>query len=541
MVNFMRQFRNTPREDNGFVIVTALMVIFLTISIVATVAAVTASDVKSSARARTIIKTRFVAETASDAVYALIAREKNGYIAHAVQFFSVDPSVSPYTEDNNPLFQSTQANPGFGKVWFYFGDGRIIKCDDADTEHVCFVARMTQTTSSVVRNEEVVLDVIARGGCTATGPPAQPLKNCIYRSFQQVFSTRTYVDQALIAGSNSGGVVGGYNVAYIPSDKIVGTVHTNADSIKYCGDIDQGLEFTSEGGSAESASDDFGATFCGTDLTPPSGAVKLPQFLPGQIGNTGKNVVNNSLIETSVFKALAGGGTPPYSRTGNTDIELFPSGIKFGTSAEIAYPPNGVIYVQGTATVKGKFSRGLSIYATSNVTISGNIEYQSLNGDMFNGFTGTEPPPDVILGIATAGDIVLECGTTFATPTVAPECPNRNVVAVLDAPNGRVMNNNWATAKVSDDPPEFVLYGSIISYYHPVFGSYLSVPSDAGAPAGTLENGWAKTITYDPRLADQQPPYFFRTSQANVVRSTLDESACKPTVVYATSGVSICT
>lgn len=537
MVNFMRQFRNTPREDNGFVIVTALMVIFLTISIVATVAAVTASDVKSSARARTIIKTRFVAETASDAVYALIAREKNGYIAHAVQFFSVDPSVSPYTEVNNPLFQSTQANPGFGKVWFYFGDGRIIKCDEDDTEHVCFVARMTQTTSLAVRNEEVVLDVIARGGCTATGSPAQPLKNCIYRSFQQVFSTRTYVDQALIAGSNSGGVGAYSKVAYLPSDIIEGKVHTNGDSITYCGALGILPPFTFTARTASAQEEDF----CGTGDTPPEVTAKPEgEYLPGQIDKAGKN------NDSSVFTALAGGVSSAYYVTGAGGwIELFPNGIKIYTASNpnpdlIPYPPNGVMYVEGTAYISGEFSRGLSIYASGDVLIFDDITYRSSDGSStFNGEGGTPAadvmPPDAILGIATPGNITLACGDQNPTPVTATPCDSRHIVAVLDAPNGRVYNNSWGGNNPGDGapapnyptlPPRVVIYGSIISYYHPVFGSYLSVPSDAGAPAGTLENGWAKTITYDPRLADQQPPYFFRTSQANVVRSTLDESPC---------------
>ncbi len=547
MVNFMRQRRNTPREDNGFVLITALMVIFLTISIVATVAAVTASDVKSSAIARTIIKTRFVAESASDAVFALIAREKDDYVLHAEKWFSVDPYTGGDTPENNPLYYSTHDPSGFGTVWFYFGDGRIIKCEDDDTENVCFVARMTEISSSAfARNEEVVLDVIARGGCISTGDPSQPLKNCVYRSFQQVFSTRTYVDQALIAGSEAGGLGAYSNVAYLPSDVVTGKVHTNGDSITYCGTLLDPPAFTARTGNAESED------FCGAGPAPDVEAKPQGEFLPGQIDKAGKNV------DSSVFEALAGGASSSYYISGDGGwIELFHNGIKIYTASNpnpdlITYPPNGVMYVEGTVYISGEFSRGLSIYASGDVLIFDDITYRSSDGSAtFTGDGGTlaadDLPPDAILGIATPGEIVLACGDKNPNPVTATQCDSRHVVAVLDAPYGRVYNNSWGGdnpgdgAPVTDwaNPPRAVIYGSIISYYHPVFGSYFSTPSAPGAYQGALENGWAKTIMYDPRLADQQPPYFFRTSQANVVRSTLDESPCKSTVVYA-SGGSIC-
>ena len=69
------RFKNQTKEQ-GFVLITALMVIFLVVTIVSTVALVTASDIRSAAKARAAIETRLTAESVSDAVFASIAAEK---------------------------------------------------------------------------------------------------------------------------------------------------------------------------------------------------------------------------------------------------------------------------------------------------------------------------------------------------------------------------------------------------------------------------------------------------------------------------------
>lgn len=532
------------RQEEGFVLIAALMVIFLIVAIVSTVAAITSADLKSSARARAVIKTRFVAESVSDSIFATIARDKSQYIQNAKERFAVDPSINPPTLENNPLFKSDVTASAYGTQWFYVNtNGKLGICSDSlpDPKLTCFVARMTKSGGAgPLAREEVILDVIARGGCRLD---ATILKNCIYRNFQQVLRTRAYVENVQISETEDSGFVGVKPVSYIPSDIIDGIVSTNdTRGVYYCGDIvdDPKRDLRSNTPIPKPAI----ASICDTSPLPSNFIVGGElKFLPGQVNRTGSNV-GDSGGNNTVFSSLSGKPESDYHigkplvPVSMAVIELAPDGVRIDGNSR-AYPSNGVIYVNGNATVYGKFSRGISIYATGDITIGGDgITYESgLGTSRFTGESPDDNPADLpdgaIVGIAAGKDIILDCDQ------VGTKCDDKNVVAVLNAPNGKVFNNKWDSSAVpvggATAQPEFTLYGSIVSYYHPVFGSYYAVEP------GVLKNGWIKNLKWDDRLLSQQPPYFFRTTQANVVRGALDESPCDDATDVYGGGGPICT
>lgn len=352
------------------------------------------------------------------------------------------------------------------------------------------------------------------------------------------YRTRTYVDNILTTESEDSGLGASQKVAYIADDKVTGRVHTNdAGGFKFCGSFVTSTSdtFTNPSGTTTKIASNPTDTFC--DGSPVFGGlgILLPQFLPGQIDNSGKNQTGATLQDNSVFKALAGTGAP-YFLSGNHTITLFPGYITFDANpSHVGYPSNGVIYVDGDASVQGTYDRALTIYSTGNITVTGDINIPGFTPSAI----ATPSSATTVLGLATPADIKLHCNKTGS------QCNPLKVVAVLNASSssGRIYNDAWDDSKVtSSSPPEAMIYGAVISHYHPVFGSYFSQDDQTPPrPAGTLQNGWTKNLIYDTRLKNLQPPYFFRTTQANVARSTLDASSCaKDDTTKDAGGVQIC-
>ena len=515
--NFHKLIIKTKQEDKGFVLITALMVIFLVIAIVTTVALVTASDLRASAKSRAIVTTQFMSESVADAVFASIAREDTQLFDVAKKSLAVDPLLD--NASNNPFFSSSPASSNFGGWFFLDPNGEIHQCINDYLKETCFKAKLTQddANSLILKKQEIKLEVIARGGCIVDG---STVKNCVYRKFTQIFRTKTYIENVSIYDNELNPLSPTYKVAYISSDKLADKIQSNDDGgFFYCGtpgayDSTKPPVFNNETPSAIPlpVADCVGSLPLGT------GAKDL--FLPSQINNLGRSDVAQS---QNIYKALAGGTTlSPFNIVGDTTIELLPAGLKIG-GADQPYPSNGVIFVNGNITsLKGTYSRALTIAATGNITVTGNIELVGFNGE-----SGTLSDDDSrILGVTTSSDIILKCKSS--ADTTSPCDSPRHMVGVLSAPQGTIYNNLWdKDAPAPSNPalaPRFYLYGSLIAKDHPIFGSYTSVSN------AQVTNGWAKTLRFDKRLEFLQSPYFFRTTQATVVRSALEISACNSSV-----------
>jgi len=529
------------RDEQGFVLITSLMVIFLVVTIVTTVALVTASDLRSAARARAVIETRLMAESVSDAVFASIAGEKFNIYDKAVLNFRSDPGVFAVDPTRNPL---DAANPGEFGLWFALKtDGTLERCTTvALVRETCFRARLTQDTSDVSRSQQITLDIVARGGCIVQDPDAPT--SCVFREFQQVFRTRSFIENVTLTESESPDTsvpelasapvdTSGtpFRVAYIGSDQLDGNIRTNDTSFLRCGTIVKNssnpeLRFSSDNGSSDELPSV--STDCVGSELPDISSDPLDKFLPAQVDKSGASSV---LQSNNVFSALAGGTptlTGPYSLispvASPVTIEL-----NFG-SLEIngiprPYPSNGVIFVQGNLTIlESSYSRSLSIVATGDITIDGNITLTRSAGPpaiVLNGATAATSPgeTDPILGISSAnGDIRLKCRVGSG------ECDERYIVGILSAREGTIFNVEWneetTLIAAPDNPPRIHIFGALIAKNRPIFGAYTSI-SDS-----KTNFGWAKSLRFDPRLRYFQPPYFFRTTQASVVRSSLEISRC---------------
>lgn len=513
MSNYRARLR-IRRDDEGFVLLTALMVIFLVVAIVSTVAIVTAQDMQSSARARAIIKTRFVAESVSDSIFARIAGLKNGFILEAKKF-RVDETNAENPSTNPSVFYNSVNDPNlYGDNWFALDDnGKLKTCDNA--QEICFRGKIRQISTAPLVNvnarDEISLDLVVRGGCY--GDDVDNLRNCIFREFQTRYRTRSYIDTVSIANTERSSLPGipadpddstkPIGVALLPSDDVSGAIQTNdPDGYIYCGPITSIPEIRSliGGQGVRNLQDDLppSNSSCAAGSSVPVPNPVKEELLPGQITTTGET---NS---TSVFIALAGSS---YNFPSSISLTLNSGNITVGTNT-IPYPPNGVIYVDGTVTIQpSTYSRSLTIYATAGVVI---------NGDVIPAPTGN----DAFLGIATSSDIVLSCNPGL-------RCPDRTIKAVLNA-GGKIYNNSWSSSPVAPLPlpspipaaPTFTLVGALVSRERPVFGSYTT---DSNAQ---IVSGWRKNLTFDIRLLDGQPPFFFRTTQASVVRSSMDEDRC---------------
>ncbi|MFN8016394.1 MAG: hypothetical protein U0R17_07315 [Acidimicrobiia bacterium] len=521
----MDKKRYSQTKDEGFILITALMVIFLVVTIVTTVALITANDFRASAKARAIITTRITAESVADRVYASIADEKRDPFTKAIAKFH-DLSANPAPNINEyPLFPSSSST-NYGKWFRLESDGTISLCDTSTLQReTCFKARVLRDTSTAFKRQQITLEVVARGGCivTSTGPTG-----CVYRKFTQIIRTRTYVDSVSVNDSEKAdpsfpvptdplGVP--YPVAYLSTDKITGKIFSNdANGFFRCGTVsDSGTIFNSNG----AVVNQLPVASCnGSNL--PNWAGSLPQqFIPQQINNLG-SVQNNS-----VFTALSGGPGSTYYITGNARIKLTSSNIKINGSPK-PYPSNGVIFIDGIATIEDSvYSRSISIVSIGGIVINGDIKMDK-GGPIFDG-TGPAPTDtDPVLGITTSGNIIIKClpgdDESITDPAAMPDtqcAANRSIVGVLSAPSGSIYNNRWMKSKIiPPTEPTISIYGSILTKYRSVFGSYTS---DSNAK---VVNGWAKKLTFDSRLLDSQPPYFFRTTQASIVRSSIEVSSC---------------
>ena len=183
-----------PNDDSGFVLITALMVIFLILTLVTTVALITASDLRSAAKARAVITTQFMAESVADSVYAAVAREETKLFEEAAQK-SLFVNMAPFDDGNYPLKSATPGD--FGNWFLLNSDGKVEKCEGANLKETCFKARISNfdTDSLVLKKKQILVEIVARGACLVDG---LNVSGCVYRKFNQVYRTKIYIEDVSI-------------------------------------------------------------------------------------------------------------------------------------------------------------------------------------------------------------------------------------------------------------------------------------------------------------------------------------------------------
>ena len=109
-------------------------------------------------------------------------------------------------------------------------------------------------------------------------------------------------------------------------------------------------------------------------------------------------------------------------------------------------------------SLRGEYARSLTIAATGDITITGDVVRPG-----FNVLTDILTD-DTMMGVTSGSDIRLDCKTLVSQTSCDLE---RKFVGVLSAPYGTIYNIYWSNSPVSigapGNLPRFYLYGAMIA------------------------------------------------------------------------------
>ncbi len=191
-------------------------------------------------------------------------------------------------------------------------------------------------------------------------------------------------------------------------------------------------------------------------------------------------------------------GNPVYIKFlvdagGNRSLSVSINGGAYNT---MAYPSNGVIYVQGTAQVEGKIKGQVTVGSNGDIRIMDNIVY--------NTDPRIDPTSTDLLGIVSDNNVIM--WNSAANLDIADE----TVMAAIMA-----LNTSWTVQNYNSGSPrgKLIVYGGIIQKQRGAVGTFNS-------STGAIVTGYEKAYSYDPRLMDNPPPAFPTTGQVEKVAWT---------------------
>jgi Tfp pilus assembly protein PilX len=272
----------------------------------------------------------------------------------------------------------------------------------------------------------------------------------------------------------------GTTIWFVTEDEFFGPVHTNDQIHVYGNPV-----FHEEVSSAEASIDYYNGG-------PPK---DNPQFLGGLTLNASliPLPVNTSMILAKANEAggLKITGNPVYIKflvdgSGNRSLSV---SINNGAFNTVAYPANGVIYVQGTAQVEGKVKGQVTVGCNGDIRIMDNLVYDT--------DPRTDPNSTDMLGLVSDQNVWV--WDTAANIDVADE----TVMAAIMA-----LNTSWTVRNYDSGSPrgKLIVYGGIIQKQRGPVGQFSS-------STGAIIHGYEKAYSYDPRLLDNPPPAFPTTGQ----------------------------
>jgi len=281
--------------------------------------------------------------------------------------------------------------------------------------------------------------------------------------------------------------VGGQTIWFVTKDEFFGPIHTNDQMHIY------GAPKFHEEASSNAASIDY------YNGGPPN---DNPQFMGGLTLNASRIPLptNTSMILTKANETggLKLTGNPVYIKFlvdagGNRSLSVSINGGAFNT---MAYPSNGVVYVQGTTQVEGKVKGQVTIGCNGDIRIMDNIIY--------NTDPRTDPTSTDLLGLVS--DANVKMANVAANTDVADE----TVMAAIMA-----LNTSWGVESYNSGSPrgKLIVYGGIIQKQRGAVGTFNS-------GSGQIVTGYEKAYSYDSRLMDNPPPAFPTTGQVEKVAWT---------------------
>ena len=279
----------------------------------------------------------------------------------------------------------------------------------------------------------------------------------------------------------------GSTIWFVTKDEFFGPMHTNDRMHIY------GSPKFHEEASSNAATIDY------YNGGPPS---DNPQFLGGLTLNasriplpTNTSMILNKANESGGLKLT---GNPVCIKflvdgSGNRSLSVSINGGAYNT---MAYPSNGVIYVQGLAEVEGKIKGQVTLGSNGDIRIMDNIVY--------NTDPRTDPTSSDLLGLVSDKNVIM--WNTTANLDTADE----TVMAAIMA-----LNTSWTVQSYNSGSPrgKLIVYGGIIQKQRGAVGTFNS-------GSGAIVTGYEKAYSYDPRLMDNPPPAFPTTGQVEKVAWT---------------------
>ncbi|MBN2069960.1 MAG: DUF4900 domain-containing protein [Candidatus Krumholzibacteriota bacterium] len=177
---------------------------------------------------------------------------------------------------------------------------------------------------------------------------------------------------------------------------------------------------------------------------------------------------------------MVDGGGNPYLR------------VKIGgTTNDMSYPANGVIYVSGRAEVKGRIKGQVTVGCSGDIFITDNLVYDT--------DPRTDPTSTDLCGLVAEGNV------TMADNTANRDSADETVMAAIMA-----LDTSWGVENYSSGSPrgDLVVYGGIIQKQRGAVGTFGSYG---------ISTGYNKDYNYDSRLMDTPPPAFPTTGQVEKI------------------------
>lgn len=162
-----------------------------------------------------------------------------------------------------------------------------------------------------------------------------------------------------------------------------------------------------------------------------------------------------------------------------------------GTTSDMSYPANGVIYVNGKAQVEGVVRGQLTIGCSGDIEIMDNITYYT--------DPRIDPTSTDLLGLVAERNVYMDGDPSGPNYDAADE----TVMAAIMA-----LNTSWTVENYNQGTPrgKLIVYGGIIQKQRGPVGTFYS-------STGQVATGYEKDYTFDPRLMDNPPPAFPTTGQ----------------------------
>jgi len=508
------------KSRRGYAMGLFLVVLTVMTTTIVMMLSTAAKEARNTAQMSELTKARALASSSLDDFYARLQTTPD--IIDDLQRGTSQPIVS------DMILTGSSSRP-----WHYNDRGARVSCAGTDNLYrACYFLEIAFITASgETRPDALEITANVRYDCRGSVDRCRTVTfeqrirawqftdflfytqyNVVSPSLRSVFPSRSIVqsngvDPCAVPASGRVSSIGQSDcptVAYTDNDKVTGPVYTADDFIVVCGRPSNIFTAASGGQTRVYARATNGQVLrnastlrgdtCPTDWDPASFGTTLSAVLRLPPGRTTFNQAQ--LRATTSGSALrATGSTVSVVFNGN---QVSVSGAGSTNSLTLS-PLMKVITVDGDVELSGEIDGRVTVFASGNATIVGDLKYSNKTSD-----TGLGD----VLGVNSIGDIIIEPISPKASDCTAANQPIRVVNALLVSLNGtvRTANLNVPTSPSITSTgcaPKLEFFGAMATKYQGVFGLYDSFSSQ-------VLRGYSKNFSHDDRSTRSGvflPPY----------------------------------